>query len=81
LKLREDHRRKPLGEDIGELGGGRDMKDANSSTSYPFTNEVEVDFDMLRVLVLDGVGGEVDDADIVAENQSARGQWTVELVE
>jgi hypothetical protein len=57
------------------------VKDANSSTSYPFADEVEVDFDMLRALVLDGVGGEVDGADVVAENQGARGQRTVELVE
>jgi hypothetical protein len=42
---------------------------------------MEVDFHMLRALVLDGVGGEVDGADVVAEDQGARGQRTVELVE
>jgi hypothetical protein len=39
---------------------------------------VKVDLDMLRVLVLDGVGGEVDDADIFVEYQGAHGQRTVE---
>jgi hypothetical protein len=80
-KLRKHHRREPLGEDVGELGGGRDVKDANSSTGDPFADEVKIDLDMFRALVLDGVGGEVDGADVVAEDQGARGQWTVELLE
>jgi hypothetical protein len=41
---------------------------------------VKIDLDMLRALVLDEVGGEVDDDDVVAENQGARGQRTVELL-
>ena len=57
------------------------MKDANSSTGDPFADEVKIDLDMFRALVLDGVGGEVDGADVVAEDQGARGQWTVELLE
>jgi hypothetical protein len=79
-KLYKHHRWKPFGEDVGELGGGRDVKDANSSTGNSFADEVKVDLDMLRALVLGGVGGEVDDADIVAENQHARGQQTMELL-
>jgi hypothetical protein len=80
-KLREHHRRKPLGEDVGELGDGRDVKNTNNSTGDPFADEVKVDLDMLRALVLDEVGGQVDGADIVAEDQGARGQRTLELVE
>jgi hypothetical protein len=67
-KLLKHHRRKPLGEDVGKLGGGRYVKNGNSSTGDLFADEVEVDFDMLRALVLDGVGGEVDGADVVAED-------------
>jgi hypothetical protein len=67
-KLRKHRRRKPFGEDVGELGGGRHVKNANSSTGYSFTDEVKIDLDMLRALVLDGVGGEVDCADVVTEN-------------
>jgi hypothetical protein len=44
------------------------VKNANNFIGYPFADEVEVDFDMLRALVLDGVSGEVDGADVVAEN-------------
>ncbi len=36
-----------------------------------FPDEVEVDLDMLRTLVLNGVGEEVDDADVVAVDESA----------
>jgi hypothetical protein len=53
-KLSKHHRRKLFGEDVGELGGGRDVKDANSSTGNSFADEVKVDLDMLRALVLDG---------------------------
>jgi hypothetical protein len=34
-------------------------------------NEVEVDLDMLHMLMLNGVGGEVDGAEIVAVDESA----------
>jgi hypothetical protein len=57
------------------------VKDPNSSTGGPFADEVKIDLDMFRALVLDQVGGEVDDADVVSEDQGARGQWTVELLE
>jgi hypothetical protein len=70
-KLRKHGRRKPLGEDVGELGGGRDMEDVNISTGDPLADKVKIDLDMLRALVLDGVGGEVDGADVVAEDEGA----------
>jgi hypothetical protein len=57
------------------------VKNTNNSTGDPFADEVKVDLDMLRALVLDEVGGQVDGADIVAEDQGARGQGTLELVE
>jgi hypothetical protein len=33
-------------------------------------NKVEINLDMIGVLVLDGVGGEVDGADVVTVDQS-----------
>jgi hypothetical protein len=57
------------------------MEDANISTGDPLADKVKIDLDMLRALVLDGVGGEVDGADVVAENEGAPGQRTVELLE
>ena len=36
------------------------MKNANSSTGDLFMDEVKIDLDMFRTLVLDEVGGEVE---------------------
>jgi hypothetical protein len=36
-----------------------------------FLNQVEVNLDMLHTLVLNGVGEEVDDTDVVAVDESA----------
>jgi hypothetical protein len=48
------------------------MEDANISTAGdPLADKVKIDLDMLRALVLDGVGGEVDGADVVAEDEGA----------
>jgi hypothetical protein len=41
------------------------VEDANISTGDPLADKVKIDLDMLRALVLDGVGGEVDGADVV----------------
>jgi hypothetical protein len=57
------------------------MKNANNFTGDPFADKVKIDLDMFHALVLDEVGGEVDDADVVAENQGAHGQQTMELLE
>jgi hypothetical protein len=46
-----------------------------------FPNEVEVDLDMLGVLMLNAVGGEVDGADVVTIDESALRQWGMELLE
>jgi hypothetical protein len=70
-KLCKHHGRKPFGEDVGELGGGRDVEDVNISTGDPLVDKVKIDLDMLHALVLDGVGGEVDGADVVAEDEGA----------
>jgi hypothetical protein len=41
------------------------------TNGHAFLNKVEVDLDMLRALVLNGVGGEVDGADVVTIDDSA----------
>jgi hypothetical protein len=47
------------------------VQDANITDGNAFPNEVEVDLDMLRTLVLNGVVGEVDGADVVVVDESA----------
>jgi hypothetical protein len=41
------------------------VQDADITNGNMFSNEMEVNLDMLRMLVLNGVGGEVDSANIV----------------
>ena len=55
------------------------MEDPNITNSNPVVNEVQVDLHMLRSLMLNGVGGEVHDAEVVAVDERALGERTVEL--
>jgi hypothetical protein len=48
--------------------------------SHMFPHEVEVDLDMFHALVLNGVGGEVDDTDVVAVDEGVLHQWSVKLL-
>jgi hypothetical protein len=47
------------------------VQDVDITNDNAFLNEVEVDLDMLYILMLNGVGGEVDGADVVAVDGSA----------
>jgi hypothetical protein len=78
-ELREDRGRKTLGEDVSELGGGRYMENPNISNSHPVTNEVLVNLHMLHPLMLNRVGGEVHDANVVALDERALGERAVKL--
>jgi hypothetical protein len=70
-----------LRENVRELGGRRYVQDANINDGNAFPYEVEVDLDMLCVLVLNVVGGEVDGADVVTVDESALRQRSMELLE
>ena len=48
------------------------MKYTDSPKSDPFSDEVKVDFHVLGTLMLNGVGGEVDDANVVAVDEAGR---------
>lgn len=73
--------REALGENVGELRSGRDMKNPHISECNPLANKVEVELDMLRALMLDEVGGEVHGADVVTIDKGAPRQRTVQLLE
>jgi hypothetical protein len=47
------------------------VKDTDITNGNTFPDEVEVDLDMLCTLVLNGVGGEVDDTVVVTVDESA----------
>jgi hypothetical protein len=80
-KIQKYRSRQTLREDVHELGGHRNVQDANITDGNMFSDEVNVDLDMLRTLVLNRVGGGVDDAYVVTVDESALGQRSMELLE
>jgi hypothetical protein len=56
------------------------VQDADIIDGHTFPHKVEVDLDMFHALVLNGVGGEIDDADVVAVDEGAIYQRSVELL-
>jgi hypothetical protein len=58
-----------LREDVYELGCRRYVQDTD--IGHAFAHKVEVDLDMLHALVPNGVGGEVDSADVVIVDESS----------
>ena len=55
------------------------MEYPNIADGDPVAHEVQVNLHMLRLLMLDGVGGEIHGADVVAVDKRALGERTVEL--
>jgi hypothetical protein len=56
------------------------MQDVDITDVNAFSNEVKVDLDMLCALVLNGVVGEVDGADVITVDDCALQQWSMELL-
>ena len=56
------------------------MQDTDITDDHVFPYKVEVDLDMLRALVLNGVGGEVDGVDVVIVDEMSvlfvNGAWS-----
>ena len=51
---------------VSKLGGSRDIEYPNIADGDFVAHEVWVDLHVLRPLMLDGVGGEIHGADVVA---------------
>jgi hypothetical protein len=56
------------------------VQDADITDGDAFPNKVDVDLDMLCVMVLNGIGEEVDDADVITVDKSALRQRSMELL-
>jgi len=57
------------------------MKNTDGSNGDPFPDEVEVDFHVLGSLMLDGVGGEVDGANVIAVDEAGGLQRLMQLLQ
>jgi hypothetical protein len=78
-EIRERQGGQTLGEDVGKLGGGQDMENPNISDGNPVTNEMQVNLHMLRLLMLNRVGGEVHGNNVVAIDKCGLGEQVAEL--
>jgi hypothetical protein len=79
LKFGEHRGGQPLGENVGELRSRQDVEDTNVPKGNVSADKVKINPNMLGALVLNGVGGEVDNADVVAVDHSGLRQGAVEL--
>jgi hypothetical protein len=79
-KFRGQRSRQTIREDVHKLGCCRHLQDVDITDDHMFLHKVEVDLDMFHALVLDGVGGEVDGAHVVAIDKGALRQLSVELL-
>jgi hypothetical protein len=57
------------------------MEDADLTDGNLLSDEMKISLHMLRVLMLNGVGGEVHDADVVAVDESVVRWWSLELMQ
>ena len=78
-KLREDSSRQAFGKNVGELGRRRDVKNADSTKSHSFSDEVKINLNVLGTLMLNRVGRHVHGADIVAVDQCGMAQGCMQL--
>jgi hypothetical protein len=60
VKLREEWRWYVLGEDVSELRSRRDVQNVNFPNDDLVTDKLEISLDMLRELMLNGDGRQVD---------------------
>jgi hypothetical protein len=74
-------RRQTPGEYVDELRSCRDVQNMNFLNDDFDTDEVEINLSMLRALILNRVGRQVDDTDIVAIDKCVAGQRRVQLHE
>jgi CBS domain-containing protein len=70
-----------LHEGVGELRCRRDMEDANLTDGNLLSDEMKINLHMLRALMLNGVGGEVHDTDVITVDESATRWRSLELMQ
>jgi hypothetical protein len=83
LKLDQNSENTEVGRPFVKMSANWDVVGTCRTRTSPmaaFPHKVEVDLNMLRALVLNGVGGEVNGADIVAVDECTLHRWSMELL-
>jgi hypothetical protein len=80
-KLREHGRQRTFGEDVGILQRSGNVQDADFTEDDSFSDEVQVDLNMLGSLMLDQVGGEINSTDIVTIDHCSTTKWAAKLLQ
>jgi hypothetical protein len=57
------------------------MEDADLTDGDLFSDKIEINLHVLGMLMLNGVGGEVYNVDVVAIDNNAPRRWTLDLME
>ena len=70
-----------LGHNVGVLLAGRHMEDAELAGLHPFPNEVDVEFDVLRSLVMHWIRRHVDSRYIIIERDYSLQNGAVKFAE
>jgi hypothetical protein len=80
-KLQKHHGGEALCENISKLQHRRNVEDVDFTDADLFTYKMEVGLHVLHAFMLNKVGGEVNGTDVVAIDEGAPGQCTVEFLE
>jgi hypothetical protein len=78
LRLDQNSENTEIGRPFVKMSTNWDVVGITNDHAFP--HKAEVELDMLRALVLNGVGGEVDGADVVTVDEGALRQRSVELL-
>ena len=79
-ELLENGSRQSFRHDVGELLRRRDVEDPDAPKGHLLTNEVYIELNMLRSTMMDRVGGELNDGDVVAVNERSLVNITKQLL-
>jgi hypothetical protein len=70
-----------LREDVDDLRCRRAIEDADLTDGNLLSDEMKINLHMLCVLMLNEIGGEVHDANVVTVDESAARWWSLELMQ
>ena len=80
-ELQEHCGRETLCEDVSKLESGGDVQDTHITEGDALSDEVEINLDMLRTLMLNRVRGEINHTDIVTIDNSRTPERRMEFLQ